>query len=639
MTNSGYIFHPPGELSRTGVLDVGLKCAHSCRFCYYSFMAEAEGARKADAAQADAIQACGQHSALRHASFRSTEDCLAIVDRMADHGLINFDITGGEPAMHPGLPDMVRRARQRGLGVRVITLGQFLMQRGGGRERLLDALLDAGVTDFLFSLHSATEQGFHEATRGSLAKVLAAMDALDAVGFQYAANTVIHAGNVAELPAIAALSAARGVYHHNFIVFNAYYRWDSPESIAGLQAAYTDIAGPLTRAVEILDAAGVAVTIRYLPLCAAPHLARHIVGVVGVHHDPHEWMNRAGNPEREPDYCAEPLPVPVNAPRDIYALKRGKGRVRFGKDGAPEAIVDAVAVRGENFKVFPAPCKGCAAMDQCDGLDPKYILLHGLSGVAPFDRAEAKGPLLQARRDYLPAFALKLAPGADMRAAVARVMGRGAPLGGEVLLTAVVDAGAGAEKTLAALQAQISTAPAGLRLEVLCCEPGLARAEGRNRAAELARGAVLAFFPAGSLPRPDVLARSVDILARRPEVSLVDMYGRGADFQTLLARGRANPVLAVRREAFHAAGGFQPGLDECLCWDFQLAAAAAGHFGPSVADVCCEPPGTAPGDVVDAGHPEFPQVVRRTPMIFPRETALAHARANAGAHVGAKEQQ
>ncbi|MDO9632250.1 MAG: radical SAM protein [Humidesulfovibrio sp.] len=420
MKQADILFHPPGELSQSGVLDVGLKCAHSCRFCYYSFMAEAASGKSASPGS--------QHGALRQAAFRTTEDCLRIIDLMADHGLINFDITGGEPTMHQGLPDMVRRAVERLMSVRVITLGQFLLRqtpgRQGGGPHLLDTLLEAGVTDFLFSLHAATEDGFHEATRGSLAKVLAAMDALDAAGFQYSANTVIHAGNLGDLPRIAELSAARGVYHHNFIVFNAYYRWDSPESIAGLQAAYADIAGPLTRAVEILDAAGVAVTIRYLPLCAAPGLEKHIVGVVGVHHDPHEWMNRAGNPDREPEYCAELLPVPVDGPRDIYALVRGERRLDAGKDG----VVDIVAERGDAFKVFPALCRDCAAMDYCDGLDPKYVLLHGLSGITPFAEMPGNPPLINARRTYLPAFVLKRAPLADMRAAIAglskRVTGR-----------------------------------------------------------------------------------------------------------------------------------------------------------------------------------------------------------------------
>jgi pyrroloquinoline quinone biosynthesis protein E len=387
------------------VLDLGRKCAHSCRFCYYSFMSE-DG---------------GQFGALRRAPFRSTEDSLRILDRLAGHGLVNCDVTGGEPTMHPGLPDMVRRAVSRGLSIRVITLGQFLIRRGG--TRLLDTLLTAGTTDFLFSVHAGSEEGFRQATGGSLAKVLAVMDALDGAGFQYTANTVVHAGNLDDLPRIAELSAGRGVYHHNFIVFNAYYRWDSPARVAGLQAAYPAMAPPLSQAVDILAAAGVAVTVRYLPLCVVPGLARHLVGVVGVHHDPHEWMNRAGNEDREPEYCAEPLPVPGDGPRQVYALTRGRRLVECGPGGP----VEAVAWRGDAFKIFPAPCADCAAMDYCDGVDPKYVLLHGTAGLAPFapGSAQATGqpPLLASRRAYLPAFAVKRAPLADMRRAIARLSG------------------------------------------------------------------------------------------------------------------------------------------------------------------------------------------------------------------------
>jgi len=32
-----HYLHQPGAPARSGVLDLGLKCVHSCRFCYYSF--------------------------------------------------------------------------------------------------------------------------------------------------------------------------------------------------------------------------------------------------------------------------------------------------------------------------------------------------------------------------------------------------------------------------------------------------------------------------------------------------------------------------------------------------------------------------------------------------------------------------
>jgi hypothetical protein len=83
-----------------------------------------------------------------------------------------------------------------------------------------------------------------------------------------------------------------------------------------------------------------------------------------------------------------------------------------------------VAERGDAFKVFPAHCQNCAAQDFCDGLDPKYILLHGLSGLAPFAEMPGSGALIDARRTYLPAFLLKREPLADMRTAIAGLPGR-----------------------------------------------------------------------------------------------------------------------------------------------------------------------------------------------------------------------
>jgi hypothetical protein len=32
------VTHEIGKLSKAGVLDIGLKCFHSCEFCYYSYL-------------------------------------------------------------------------------------------------------------------------------------------------------------------------------------------------------------------------------------------------------------------------------------------------------------------------------------------------------------------------------------------------------------------------------------------------------------------------------------------------------------------------------------------------------------------------------------------------------------------------
>lgn len=389
----GVTFHQPGSLSRGAVLDVGLKCPHSCAFCYYSFWDGSEN----------------QFAGLRRASMRPTADCLAIVREIAANGLTHLDITGGEPSVHPGIRDIVAQAARCGLAVRCITLGQFLMRERSG-TRLLDSLLEAGLTDFLFSLHAARDEAFRETCGGSLAAVLAAMDALDAKGFQYACNTVIMERNRRELPEIARLAVARGVYAINFIAFNAYHAWRGQQQAEILEASYTKIRPYLEEAVAILTAGGVAANIRYVPLCAFASLARHVVGALGVPYDPYEWRNRCLNHDRSPAYCAEILPIPDSGVREVYAFSP-----------LAETLPDGTALcgmRGQRFKLFPVQCRDCPVRGACDGVDPVYLARHGAAEFAPLT-ATTQGPLLASRLDYRPPFLVKRQPLADMRGAMA----------------------------------------------------------------------------------------------------------------------------------------------------------------------------------------------------------------------------
>uniref|UniRef100_I2Q7J9 Putative Fe-S oxidoreductase n=1 Tax=Desulfovibrio sp. U5L TaxID=596152 RepID=I2Q7J9_9BACT len=389
----GVSLQTPGTLSRGAVLDVGLRCPHSCAFCYYSFF-DGTGA---------------QFAGLRRAGLRSTADCLEIVREIARQGLTHLDITGGEPCIHPDLPDIVAEAARLGLAVRVITLGQFLL-RGTGTGTLLDRLLGSGLTDVLFSLHAAEPAAFKATCGGSLEAVLAAMDVLDARGFQYGCNTVIMERNRRQLPAIARLAAARGVYTVNFIAFNAYHAWRGQEQAATLEASFTKIRPYLEEAVAILTAAGIAVNIRYVPLCAFPSLARHVVGVLGVAYDPYEWRNRCLNHDRPPAYCAEPLPIPDSGVRAVYAFSP-----------LAETVPTDVAVcgmRGDRFKFFPETCRDCPARPACDGVDPVYLARHGAGEFSPLAEV-ARGPLLASRLAYLPPFLVKRSPDAPMRAAIA----------------------------------------------------------------------------------------------------------------------------------------------------------------------------------------------------------------------------
>jgi molybdenum cofactor biosynthesis enzyme MoaA len=370
--------HTPGERGRGAVLDTGLSCPHSCLFCYYK---EYNGTT--------------DFQALRKGSFRSTDSLMEILSLFPEHGYGHFDITGGEPTLHPDIVRIIQRGcTELGLAGRIITLGQFLQERYVEKRPLIDALLDAGLTDILFSFHAADKTEFHQFTKGSLERLEKAMGYLDNKDFQYGTNTVVFKGNVETLENIAERIINHGVYIHNFILFNAYHGWRNASMTSQIQADYSTMRPALEKAVLLLDQAGIAVNIRYAPYCVLKGMERHIVGLTGSFYDPFEWQNRACSYDKPPSYCSAPVDI-----EDKYPLINVNTTLPDGKR--------IVAMRGDFFTVFPEICNSCKAMRWCDGIAPIYLHHHGTDEFSPYDKFDAAGVLPEARLDYPLPFHVK----------------------------------------------------------------------------------------------------------------------------------------------------------------------------------------------------------------------------------------
>jgi len=394
--SDGVYIHEPGRLSRWGVVDVGLKCVHSCRHCFYSYL---DGSKD-------------QFAGMRRAGWHALDNLLALVEGLAEHRFLGFDVTGGEPTAHPGIVDIVARACERGLASRIITLGQFLTRRG-----LLERLLDAGLTDFRFSLHSTDPAVFKAMTGGELDRLVAAMDALRRRGFQYVTNTTITEQNYTALPAIAHWIAARPeIYQTTWLFFMPYYEWAQKEHAGDHRVAYREIAPYLREAVAIVEAAGIGATIRYAPQCTIRGMEKNHVGIVGVRHDPHEWMNAI-------DHRADPAtttPAQMRAMGAPLRLSDFETNYPLGRPGsAPGFEPGVIAIRAG--KIFPAKCRNCRAIAVCDGVDRNYWARRGDSELEPY--SEFRGDLLdRARLKYRAAYVMKTAPEADARAVVGSLL-------------------------------------------------------------------------------------------------------------------------------------------------------------------------------------------------------------------------
>jgi pyrroloquinoline quinone biosynthesis protein E len=81
----------------------------------------------------------------------STEDWTSVFQHAAELGVLQADLTGGEPLARTDIIDLVRAARAAGLYVSLITSGLPL------DEGKLDSLLTAGLDHFQLSFQGSTE--------------------------------------------------------------------------------------------------------------------------------------------------------------------------------------------------------------------------------------------------------------------------------------------------------------------------------------------------------------------------------------------------------------------------------------------------------------------------------------------------
>ena len=617
--------HPIGELSRGAVLDVGLKCTHSCRFCYYSYLDKSDD----------------QFRGMRRAAFRSLDECKAILDGLKANGFLHFDYTGGEPSLHPHIVEITRYAHQElGLKGRMITLGQFLMKKMPNcrTDRLVDDLLDAGLVNFLLSVHAVDEDLFKRATNESWERLRSAMNHLDARGFDYCSNTTVFEWNHRELPAIAREIVRHRVYLHNFILMNAYYEWNSGGKAFGVQARYDAIRPYLTEAIQILHDHGVGVNIRYAPMCGVRGLERHLVGVVGVRYDAHEWMNEAGHFGGTPAQCAARL-----------AVEQGGVDAAFRKHAADETLpngVRIVARRGSAMKAFPAQCGGCAAREVCDGVDPQYLAQHGADEFVPYQGPLWRFPVHEQRAAYPIPFMVKTAQDEPIRAAVAEAIkalpaparDHATPSAGPVSPTTadtpadravaepaprvsvvipcynyarylpeavasvlaqtfthfeivIVDDGS-TDDSLAVAKRLAAAHPDRIRV---IAQPNAGQpAISRNRGIAEARGAYVLCLDADDKIAPTMLERCVALLETRSEIAIAytdrrDFDGVDAivqagdyDFSRLRFANHISYCALFRRAAWEAVGGYRTNVKGCEDWDLWVAAGARGYFGARI---------------------------------------------------------
>ncbi len=103
----------------------------------------------------------------------TTEEWLKLVDEISDYA-VRLILTGGEPLIHPGFFRILKRAKEKGLSIRLLTNGTLLEEHAEELGKLLDERIDE-VQVSLDGLEQA-----HDSIRGkgSYGKAIAGIKAL-----------------------------------------------------------------------------------------------------------------------------------------------------------------------------------------------------------------------------------------------------------------------------------------------------------------------------------------------------------------------------------------------------------------------------------------------------------------------------
>jgi len=188
-----------------------------------------------------------------------------LVDDFVARGYFGVILTGGEPTLHPELPDIAAYAAGRGLHVRVITNGHRLADPAFARE-----LFAAGVALVHVSIYSVRPEveARLRGAEGTLPRALQALHAAHDAGLQLNVNCVINRLNADHLDE----NVRYFLRHHPYV---RHFVWNNLDPSMGRaevnQAEFTprlaDFELSLHRALRLLHKSGRTFRVEKVPLC------------------------------------------------------------------------------------------------------------------------------------------------------------------------------------------------------------------------------------------------------------------------------------------------------------------------------------------------------------------------------------
>jgi len=262
----------PRELTKRGVIYIGLACDLNCIFCYYK-----HSPKKTFRPYSEIKQECCR--------FRRF------------YGNTHVDISGGEPTIHPDIYQIVEYCRSIELLPTIITHGQRLS------KEFVKTLKQAGIEDFLISYHGPEEEHDYLIRKpGGYKRMQQGIENLINAEIPFRINTVVTKINYKTLPRLVDEFLEIKPRVVNFIMFNPFEEWIG-SSQQFFQIRYSEASPYVKEAVSILTAQNIETHVRYMPFCLAKGFEKYVMNFPQMPYDKWEWDFKPGHPLRgEYDY-------------------------------------------------------------------------------------------------------------------------------------------------------------------------------------------------------------------------------------------------------------------------------------------------------------------------------------------------
>jgi MoaA/NifB/PqqE/SkfB family radical SAM enzyme len=305
---------PPASRTQKLVLFTGFSCSSHCHFCI-------------DLNKRDLPD-------------KSTGAIVEEMVRAKAQGVEYLEMIGGETTIRRDFIPLVRTAKKLGFkDVVVVTNGRMFAYPDFAK-----AVVDAGVTDLVFSIHGPDAKLHDELTYvpGAFDELLRGIDNARAAGLERIfGNCTVVKQNMRRLPDIARLFLSKGIHHVEFIFVDPTYG-----------GAYTNFNGLVPRISE-----------------AAPYMREAL---------------RVGREGGTRDFVVRYVPL-CHFPDDLEQISEIREVATFRtRHWAPDFVNDDVgAGRVVAGRAKPDSCAGCALYDRCEGIWIEYLRRVGPSELVP----------------------------------------------------------------------------------------------------------------------------------------------------------------------------------------------------------------------------------------------------------------